>query len=155
MKKFASCILVILLTLLICPARSGTAQEEVLLRLEGAVLESMTREEFLALEQIEVVLTRTNSRGKTTVGTYRGVRWSELAKAIGAEEAKSIRVVASDGFEQAYTLDVLKAPGSLFALSKDGEPITEEPQNGQIWFCASEDYTANYWTKFVAKIVVP
>ncbi|HBG01249.1 MAG TPA: hypothetical protein DDW87_06725 [Firmicutes bacterium] len=155
MKKFACCLILLLTFVLAYQVSDAKAHDQLLLTFEGAAVETITREEFLALEQIEVTLTRTNSRGKTTVGIYGGVRWNVLAEAIGAQDAQSIRVVASDGFEQAYSLDVLEAPGSLFALFKDGEPITEEETNGQVWFCASEDYTANYWTKFVAKIVVP
>lgn len=132
----------------------SSALAEQILAFEGVAVEQMTREEFLSLEQMTVELTRTNSKGKTTTGTYSGVHWKVLAAFIGAQDAKSIRVVASDGFEQAYSLDILEAPDSLFALYKDGEPITEEAQNGQVWFCASEQYTANYWTKFIVKIIV-
>lgn len=136
------------------PRPPENAHSETLLTFEGAKVEQMTWEEFLALEQITVTLTRKNSKGKTTTGTYTGVHWKVLARAIGAEDAKSVKAIASDGFEQAYPLDLLEDPNSLFALYKDGEFVTEEEANGQIWFCGSEAYTANYWTKFIAKIVV-
>ena len=155
MKKFASRLIICLIFVLVSQVSDARSHDRRLITFEGAALESMSREEFLALEQIEVTLTRTNSKGKTTVGTYSGVRWSVLAEAIGAQDANSIRVIASDGFEQAYALDVLVAAGSLFALLKDGGPLTEEETNGQLWFCAGEDYTANFWTKYIAKIVVP
>ncbi len=129
-------------------------EDEILLTFEGASVEQMTRGEFLALEPLTVELTRTNSKGKTTTGTYTGVHWETLAEAIGAQDAKSVELEASDGYVQAYSMDSLKAPTSVFALYKDGEPITEEEHNGQVWFCASEDYTANYWAKFVVKITV-
>jgi len=128
--------------------------DDIILTFEGAEAEQMTRREFLALEQIAVELTRTNSKGVTTTGTYQGVNWKVLAEAIGAEDVQSIEVAASDGFGQAYSMDVLTAPDSVFALFKDGEPITEEEENGQIWFCASNDFTANYWTKYIVKVIV-
>ncbi|HHX54061.1 MAG TPA: hypothetical protein GX704_04045 [Clostridiales bacterium] len=130
------------------------ADDEILLAFEGAESKQLTRGEFLALEQLTVELTRTNSKGETTTGTYQGVHWSVLAEAIGAEDAQSVEVVASDGFGQAYTMDVLTAADSVFALYKDGDPITEEEESGQIWFCAGNDFTANYWSKYVVKIVV-
>mgnify|MGYP000891914622 FL=1 len=159
MKKIAILSLVVLILVFgsgLNPlvVESSTLAKQVILTFEGVAVEQMTWEEFLALEQMTVELSRTNSRGKTTTGTYSGVHWKVLAPFIGAQDAKSIRVVASDGFEQAYSSDILEDPDSLFALYKDGEPITEEAQNGQVWFCASEQYTADYWAKFIVKIIV-
>lgn len=171
MKKLFILFLAIALTLCACGARnddsSSAAQDtaassklseadddEILLSFEGALVEQITRREFMALEQMTVELTRTNSKGKTTTGTYTGVHWKTLAEAIGAQDEQGVKVVASDGFEQAYPIEVLMAQDSLFALYKDGEPITEEEENGQVWFCAGETFTANYWTKFIVKIVV-
>jgi hypothetical protein len=169
MKKLFILFLAITLTLCACGVRtddsssaaestaSGSklsrADDEILLTFEGASVEQMTVGEFMALEQMTVELTRTNSKGKTTTGAYTGVHWKTLAEAIGAQNAQSVKVVASDGFEQAYPMEVLMAPNSLFAVYKDGEPITEEDGNGQVWFCADEEFTANYWTKFIVKIV--
>ncbi len=161
MKKIILPVLVCLLVLTGCGIPSAALNksdaaddDQVLLTFEGADVPQLTREEFLALEQMTVSLRRTNSRGKTTTGIYSGVHWLVLAEAIGAQDAKSVRVIASDGYEQAYSLDVLQASDSLFALYKDGKPITEEDHNGKIWFCASENYTANFWAKFIVKIVV-
>ena len=66
----------------------------------------------------------------------------------------SIEVVASDGFVKAYPLEVLEAEDSLFALYKDGEAISEEDESGQLWFCAGAAFTANYWSKYLVKIVI-
>ncbi len=129
--------------------------EEILFTIEGAELAAMTRGEFMALQQCKYYITRTNSKGETTSGDYSGVKWGVLAEAIGApENAQSVTVIASDGFSQAYTMEILNADKSLFAIYKDGVPITEEADNGQIWFCADESFTANYWTKFMTKIVI-
>jgi hypothetical protein len=170
MKKLFALFLAIVLTLCACGTKTGEsssaaqgaasgskfpwADDEILLTFEGAAAEQMTVKEFMELEQMTVELTRTNSKGKTTTGIYTGVHWKTLAEAIGAQDAQSIKVVASDGFEQAYPMEVLMAPGSLFAVYKDGEPITEEKENGQVWFCADEEFTANYWSKFIVKIVI-
>lgn len=150
----ATAILVLVTAVLCASSAALGAQGEILLTFEGAAVELLTLEEFLALPQLTVPLTRTNSRGKTTTGIYTGVHWKVLAEAIGAEHAKFIQVIASDGFEQVYPLDVLEAEDSLFALYKDGEPITQGDQSGKVWFCASEEFTANYWTKYIVKIVV-
>ena len=153
MKKIA--FIVWLVVLMLGASFPSYAQEDaILLTFEGAQVDSITWEEFLALEQLAVELTRTNSKGKTTTGVYTGVHWNVLAEAIGAQQAKAVQVIASDGFEQVYPLEVVQAADSVFALYKDGEPITEDPKNGRVWFCASEDYTANFWTKFIVKIVV-
>jgi hypothetical protein len=141
--------------LVLCAASAGLASGgEILLTFEGAAVETMTVDEFLALPQITVELTRTNSRGKTTTGVYSGVHWNVLAEAIGAQHARAVQVIASDGFEQVYPLEVLEAADSLFALYKDGEPITQDEGAGKVWFCASESYTANFWAKYIVKIVV-
>ena len=125
-----------------------------ILTFDGAASTELTLGEFLDLPQMTVQLTRTNSKGKTTTGIYTGVHWTELAKAIGVSNTQSVLLVASDGFEQVYPLEVLQAPDSLFALYQDGKPITQEAHNGQVWFCADGEFTANFWTKFVVKVVV-
>ncbi len=138
-----------------CAAQKTAGADEVLLTIEGAEKSELTREEFMSLEQCTYEISRTNSKGKTTTGTYKGIRWETLAEAVGApKDAKSVTVIATDGFSQGYGLDVLNAEKSMFAIQKDGEPITEEAENGQIWFCADESFTANFWTKFITKIVI-
>ncbi len=139
------------------PINSSGVQDtdDILFTIEGAEKSELTCAEFLAIEQCTFHITRTNSKGKTTMGDYTGVRWDALASAVGApEDTQSVTLIASDGFSQAYSTDVLSAENSIFAIEKDGEPITEEPENGQVWFCADESYTANYWTKFITKIVI-
>lgn len=153
MKKITIVCLAVLIGLSsagLCQAAEG----EILLTFEGAAVDALTLEEFLSLPQMTVKLTRTNSRGKTTTGHYTGVHWKVLAEAIGVQGARSVQVIASDGFEQVYPLEVLEAEDAVFALYKDGQPITEEEGNGKVWFCASEAYTANFWTKFIVKIVI-
>lgn len=137
-------------------AESGAEDEDaVLFVIEGADKTQLTRGEFNALEQSTFRISRTNSKGETTTGDYTGVRWDVLSQAIGApDDAKSLTLSASDGFSQAYAMDVFRTGKSIFAIEKDGSPITEEPENGQVWFCADESYTANYWTKFISKIVI-
>lgn len=130
------------------------SDDETLLTIEGANIDSMTMGEFRALEQKEFTLTRTNSKGKTTTGTYTGVQPSVLLKAIGAQDYSSIKLTASDGYEQIYTKDIMEAPDALFAILQDGAPISEDAEDGQIWFCAGEGFEANYWTKYVTKITV-
>ncbi len=127
----------------------------VLFTVEGANKTELTLVEFLAIEQCTYNITRTNSKGETTTGDYAGIRWEALAEAVGApDDAQSVTLVASDGYSQAYTMDILSAEKSIFAIEKDGQPITLEEENGQVWFCADESYTANYWTKFITKIVI-
>lgn len=117
--------------------------DEVLVEIEGAQKTQLTRGEFLALEQCTYNITRTNSKGKTTTGEYSGVKWGILAEAIGApKDALSVMVIASDGFSQAYSMDILNAEKSVFAIYKDSAFITEEDENGQIWFCADENFTS-------------
>lgn len=133
----------------------GQDENEVLLTIEGAEKTTLSRAEFLAIEQQTYHITRTNSKGETTQGDYTGVTWDSLAAAIGAPtDTKSVTLVASDGYSQAYTMDVLEAEQSLFAIEKDGAPITLEADNGQVWFCADESFTANYWTKFITKVII-
>ncbi|OQB23440.1 MAG: Oxidoreductase molybdopterin binding domain protein [Firmicutes bacterium ADurb.Bin182] len=114
---------------------------------------SITEADFLALPQIEKELSRTNSKGKTTTGVYKGVHWTEIAKFIGADPNTSVTLVASDGYESTITADALNDPDSLFAFYQDGENIESEG-DGRVWFCASENFTANFWAKYVVKIVV-
>ncbi len=114
---------------------------------------TITEEQFMALPQVEMEISRTNSFDETTVGTYKGVHWTELAKAIGADPDTSATVVASDDFEMVISSEILNDPGSMFALYQDGEYIESEG-DGRVWFCASENFTANNWAKFVVKIVV-
>lgn len=135
----------------------GTAQSdsEVLFVIEGAEKTELTRADFSAIEQCTCTISRTNSKGETTSGDYTGISWNALAEAIGApSEIQSVTLIASDGYSQAYTMDILTTGKSMFAIEKDGAPITEEAENGQVWFCADESYTANNWTKFIEKIVI-
>lgn len=113
----------------------------------------MTEADFMALPQIEKTLTKTNSKGETTTGVYAGVHWADIANFIGADTTSDVVLVASDGYEMTITSDMLNDPDSLFALYQDGEYIQSE-DDGRIWFCASENFTANNWVKYIAKIVV-
>lgn len=153
-----SIVFMIALSALGCGPNSSNATtngDEVLFTIEGAEKTELTRAEFMALEQCVFHISRTNSKGVTTTGDYSGVNWDVLCEAIGVPtDAESVTLIASDGFTQAYSMDVLYAEKSMFAIEKDGLPITEESENGQVWFCADESYTANYWTKFVTKIVI-
>lgn len=114
---------------------------------------TLTEEQFLALPQIEKKLKRTNSKGETVEGTYKGVHWKDLAKAIGADENSTVTFVASDKYESSATPDMLNDPDSLFALYQDGEYIKSDG-DGRVWFCVSENFTANYWAKYLVKIVI-
>ena len=113
----------------------------------------LTEADFLALPQIEKTLTKTNSKGETTTAVYKGVHWTEIAAFIGAEAMSDAVIVASDGYEVTITADMLNDPDSLFALYQDGEYIESE-EGGRVWFCASENFTANNWVKYVTKIVI-
>ncbi len=113
----------------------------------------LTEADFLSLPQIEKTLTKTNSKGETTTGVYKGVHWTDIAAFIGAEAMSDAIIVASDGYEVTITADMLNDPDSLFALYQDGEYIESE-EGGRIWFCASENFTANNWVKYVTKIVI-
>ena len=130
------------------------ADEEVILTFEGASVEQMTMGEFKALPMQEVELSRTNSKGETVVGVYTGVLWTDLAAAIGAAPESNINIIASDDYQMAYTPAELNAEGSIFAIAKDGEAISPADEAGKVWFCASESLTANYWGKYIVKIVV-
>lgn len=130
------------------------ADEEVILTFEGASAEQMTMGEFKALPMQEVELSRTNSKGETVVGVYTGVLWTDLAAAIGASAESNISIIASDDYQMAYTPTELNAEGSIFAIAKDGEAISPADEAGKVWFCASESLTANYWGKYIVKIVV-
>lgn len=130
------------------------ADEEVILTFEGATAEQMTMGEFKALPMQEVELSRTNSKGETVVGVYTGVLWTDFAAAIGASPESNIKIIASDDYQMAYTPAELNAEGSIFAIAKDGEAISPADEAGKVWFCASESLTANYWGKYIVKIVV-
>lgn len=114
---------------------------------------TISEADFLALPQIEKEITKTNSKGETTTGVYKGVHWTEIAKLIGVDAFSDIVVVASDDYEATITSDVLNDVDSLFALYQDGVNIQSEG-DGRVWFCASENFTANNWAKFIIKIVI-
>jgi hypothetical protein len=133
---------------------AGQSAEETLLKcFIGENKSTISEADFLALPQIEKTLTKTNSKGETTTGNYKGVHWSEIAKFIGADLLSSIVLVASDGYEVTLTSDILNDEDSLFAYYHDGVNIESEG-DGRIWFCASENFTANNWVKYVEKLVV-
>ncbi len=110
-------------------------------------------EDFLALPQTERFLSRTNSHGITTEGTFTGVEWSALADIIGFDAKNSATLVASDGFEVIMTSMYLNEDESMFALYQDGEYIRSK-DNGRIWFCVGETFTANFWVKYIEKIII-
>lgn len=113
----------------------------------------VTEEDFLALPQSERTITKTNSKGETTTALYKGVHWTDIAAFIGADPMTDVVLVASDGYEMNITSDMLNDPNSLFALYQDGELIASEG-DGHIWFCASENFTANNWVKYITKIII-
>ncbi len=125
----------------------------VLFTVEGANVSSMTLGEYLALEQMTVTLSRTNSHGETFTGTYEGVHFTTLKDALGIGDFSSIELEASDGYTMVYTADILEDADSVFAVIQDGAAIESEG-DGHMWFCGSENFTANNWCKYVVKITV-
>ncbi len=102
---------------------------------------------------IEQEISRTNSAGETSTGTYKGVAWSELANFAGVDVDSTIGAVASDGYEIELTSDMLNDPQSMFALYENGEPI-ESQDGGEVWFCAGEAFSANNWAKYLVELKV-
>ncbi len=113
----------------------------------------LSQAEFEKLAMVTKDLTRTNSKGFTTSGTYKGVQWKSFAEKFGFDSNKSARVVASDGYETIISAEMLNDADSLFAIYENGEPIKSDG-NGKTWFCVSNKYTANFWAKYVFEIVV-
>lgn len=162
MKKTLAFILIIATLALLFAACKDKADndfdeqsDKILFYIEGASKTQLTLAEFLALEQSAYNISRTNSKGVTTFAEYSGVKWDKLSKAIGApEDTVTVILIASDGFTQSYGLDVLNAEKSIFAIYMDKALITQEADKGQVWFCADESFPANYWTKYIEKIVI-
>ena len=114
---------------------------------------TMTETEFLDLPQMTVTLSKTNKAGETTTGEYKGVHWADIAGFLEIDPEVSAILVASDDYEVPLESDVLSDPDSVFALYQDGEPIESE-NGGRVWFCASENYTANNWVKYLVKVYI-
>lgn len=133
---------------------SASANDATLLKcFVGDTKFTMTEADFLALPQITVTLTKTNSKGESTTGAYSGVHWTDIADFLDIDSDVSVTFVASDDYESAITSEILNDPDSLFALHQDGDYIESEG-DGRVWFCASENFTANYWVKYITKVVV-
>jgi hypothetical protein len=132
-----------------------TDKSVVVLTFEGATKTSMTLGEFQALKQETRTLSYTNKKGVTTTGSYSGVQWKVLAKAIGVTKYSSLEVTASDGYKITLTAAMVDDVNSLFALQKDGAQI-ESKGNGYVWFCPSANFTANNQAKYIVTIkIVP
>lgn len=162
MKKSIACIIVIALALAVFAGCSSQTprntvdlgdENAVLFTVEGADVDSMTLGEFLALDQMTVTLSKTNSVGETTTATYQGVHWNTIKQALGIDSYSAITLEASDGYTITHTPDILEDPDSIFAVIQDDEPI-ESDGDGRMWFCGSENFTANNWCKYVVKITV-
>ena len=132
---------------------SGSSDETMLKLFVGDTKYTMTESDFLALPQMTVTLSKTNKAGETTTGEYEGVHWTDIADLLEIDPDVAVTLVASDDYEVQLESDVLNDPDSVFALYQDGETIESE-NGGRVWFCASENYTANNWVKYVVKIVV-
>lgn len=166
MKKIVSVILVLAAMLMMLSAcdnsvPAGTSNSppniftnKYILTISGGTIDKLEAEEFAKLPQHTFEINRTNSKGVTVKAKYTGVKWGDLAKAIGAENATKVTLVGSDGYEQAYSIATLTTGNSLFANLQDGANISKSPLEGQVWFCADESLTANYWAKYVNKIIV-
>ena len=113
----------------------------------------VNEEEFMSLPIIEHEISRTNSYQETTVGVYKGVHWSELAKKFEFDADVNAKFVASDGFEALSTSDILNHPDTMIALYQDGEYIRSEG-DGKVWLAVSDEFTANNWIKFISKIII-
>ncbi|MEG2116667.1 MAG: hypothetical protein RRZ69_03180 [Clostridia bacterium] len=165
MKKYICVTLAIILTLTMLvgcgkkdlpnPSKSKDPINLLpILTIEGGKIASLSKDDFLDLTQNEFEISRTNSKGVTTNAKYKGVTWVDLSKAIGAEKATKVTLISSDGYEKAYDIATLTTGNSIFAIYQDGKNISPSPLEGQIWFCADESLTANYWSKYVNKIKI-
>ena len=143
------------LTILLAFAALGCTQtaktSPVVLTFEGANKSQMTQAEFLALDQVTMELSRTNSKGKTTTGTYSGPLFRDVLEFAGVSEYSSILLIASDGYENEYTPDIVNDDLTFFTLTADGEQLTQE-SGGPVMLCAGNQ-TANMWAKSVIKVV--
>lgn len=110
----------------------------------------VTQESMASYPVYSVQATSVNSAGTESTTTYVGFAMKDVLTAAKlTEQYVWMEAAASDGYSATFDAEMIYAPTTLLAISKDGSPFSGSP-----WFAPCTDQTTGNYIKDTASILV-
>ena len=164
MKKTLSLVLALILviSLVACTQqadKSATAAGATAEEVKGVTIPAFSvtvngvtvnQDTMASYPMYSVQATSTNSAGTESTATYVGFAMSDVFAATGLKENYIwLEAAADDGYKVTVTGDTVKAPTTLLAMTRDGEPFATSP-----WFAPCTSKTTGDYLKGCVSILV-
>lgn len=150
-RKQLAAILMIIMVAMMLIACAPKEEMEWTIAIEGAEKTEFTSADYAKLSKVSVDTVLSTKDGTTIEQTWEGVLLKDVIEYIGAGDYTSVTMVASDGYAQEYTVELVEDSMTVLGIKVNGEALGEE--DGYVQSVAGSQ-TGNMWIKMLAKITV-
>ncbi len=109
----------------------------------------VTNADLDGLNIYKAIVTVQNSKGKISEQTYSGYVLKDVLDRLGLAGAKSVKVIASDGYESEIDSEDLESDITLIAIEKD----KATSDDGSVWLAPCAQTSSGKYIKGVFEIV--
>ncbi len=110
--------------------------------------QDVTNAELEGLSVYKAKVTVKNSKGHISEQTYSGYVLKDVLEKLGLSGAKTVKVIASDGYESEVSAEDLSSEITLIAIEKD-KAVAED---GSVWLAPCSETTSGKYAKGVIEI---
>lgn len=160
LKRLLSLILAVILTFTLAACNNGKKADEGngLKEAVGVTIPAfsldvngtqVTDKDLAEYPVYEVSAVSTNSAGTDSTNVYIGFSLKDVLDVAKAGEFKTLKAIASDGYEVEVPAEEALKPDTLIAISRDGEQMKDGP-----WFAPCSNKTTGNYNKGVVAIAL-
>ena len=110
--------------------------------------EEVTNEKLEGLHIFKITVTTINSKGNASEATYTGYKLADVLAACGLEGSTKVSAVASDGYVNELSEELINSDYTLVAIEKD----KELGEDGTIWLAPCSETSSGSYSKMVVEI---
>ncbi|MCQ2414495.1 MAG: hypothetical protein MJ063_00375 [Lachnospiraceae bacterium] len=110
--------------------------------------QDVTNAELERLSVYKAKVTVKNSKGHISEQTYSGYVLKDVLEKLGLSGAKTVKVIASDGYESEVSAEDLSSEITLIAIEKDKAAA----EDGSVWLAPCSETTSGKYAKGVIEI---
>lgn len=152
MKKRVILFALVLMMLAVAFAACAPKEEATWsIDVSGADSELFTSADYEKLTEVEIEAVLKKKDGSENTEVWNGIKFKDLADAIGAGDYTSITVEASDGYAKDYTPEIVNDDMTILGTAVDGEALGAD--GGWVKAVAGSQ-SGNMWIKDLVKIKV-
>ena len=109
----------------------------------------ITNADLEGLSVYKAKVTVKNSKGSISEQTYSGYVLKDVLAELGLAEAKSVKAIASDGYESEVSPEALASEITLIAIEKDKAAA----EDGSVWLAPCGEINSGKYAKGVIEII--